>query len=177
MGDFSMKTLITEHWAGQVRGSGRNDGTRIVPVVRGKALDLRTLFERAYSTFADRCRAVDEPGVALVAVDEQTGVASGMACLRARVDRYVTSIVGRHDRCDLYVDGNERLALRQLAVVLDPVRDWKPGTSDVSFRILDLRTADGMIDEEGRSLRGLRSEGPAMVRCGGYAVFALPVRE
>jgi len=169
-----MKTLITEHWAGQVRGSGRNDGTRIVPVTRA-VLDLRTIFERAYSTFADQCRAIDEPGVALVVVDERTGKASGMAHLRALVDRYVTSIVGRHDVCDLYVDGNTRLALRQLAVILDPVRDWKKGTSDVGFRILDLRTTEGMTDEEGRALRGLRSEGPAMVRCGGYAVFALPL--
>jgi hypothetical protein len=99
----------------------------------------------------------------------------GMACLRARVDRHVTAIVGRHDKCDLYIEGNNRLALRQLAVVLAPVTDWRAGTSTVSFRILDLRTTEGMIDEEGRSLRGLRSEGPAMVRCGGYAIYALPL--
>jgi hypothetical protein len=137
--------------------------------------DLTTLFERAYPSFADRCRAVDEPGVAIVAVDELTGTAAGMACLRARVDRHVTAIVGRHDKCDLYLEGNDRLALRQLAVVLAPVRDWRPATSDVSFRILDLRTAEGMVDEERRLLRGLRSEGPAMVRCGGYAIYVLPL--
>jgi len=170
-----MKTLITEYWAGQIRGGGCNGATRIAPVVRVVGPDLRTLFERAYPSFNDRCRAVDEPGVALVAVDERSGTAMGMACLRACVDRHVTAIIGRHDKCDLYVDGNDRLALRQLAVVLAPVRDWRAGTSTVSFRILDLRTAHGMIDEEGRMLRGLRSEGPAMVRCGGYAVYALPL--
>lgn len=170
-----MKTLITEHWAGQVRGVGRNDATRIVPIVRVVGDNLRTLFERAYPAFAERCRAVDEPGVAIIAVDERSGSAIGMACLRARVDRYVTAIVGRHDKCDLYLEGNERLALRQLAVVLDPVRDWRAGSSDVSFRILDLRTAEGMVDEEGRTLRGLRSEGAAMVRCGGYAIYVLPL--
>lgn len=170
-----MKTLITEHWAGQVRGLGRNNQTRIAQVVRLVGPDLRTLFVRAYPAFADRCRAVDEPGIALVAIDEQTGKAMGMACLRARVDRYVTAIVGRHDKCDLYVEGSDRLALRQLAVVLSPVHDWRAGISAVSFRILDLRTTDGMVDEEGRPLRGLRSEGPAMVRCGGFAIFALPL--
>jgi hypothetical protein len=170
-----MKTLITEHWAGQLAGAGRNDRTRIAPVVRAVGPHLRTLFERAYPAFSDRCRAVDEPGVAVVAVDELTGGAMGMACLRARVDRHVTAIVGRHDKCDLYLEGSERLALRQLAVVLAPVSDWRAGTSTVNFRILDLRTSDGMIDEEGRALRGLRSEGPAMVRCGGYAVYVLPV--
>jgi len=170
-----MKTLITEHWVGQVRGKGQNVGTRIVRAVRLVGPDLRTLFERAYPAFADQCRAVDEPGVALVAVDELTGNAMGMACLRARVDRHVTAIVGRHDKCDLYIEGNDRLALRQLAVVLDPVSSWRAGISLVSFRILDLRTTDGMVDEEGRPLRGLRSEGPAMVRCGGCAIFALPL--
>jgi len=170
-----MKTLITEHWAGQVRGAGRNDMTRVVPLVRLVRPDLRTLFERTYPAFADRCRAVDEPGVAVVAVDELTGNAMGMACLRARVDRHVTAIVGRHDKCDLYLAGNDRLALRQLAIVLAPVSDWRAGTSTVSYRMLDLRTTESMIDEDGRPLRGLRSEGAAMVRCGGYAIFALPL--
>jgi len=169
-----MKTLMVEHWAGQLRGGGRNNATRIVPVPLGGP-DVRTLFEGAYAAFADRCRAVDEPGVALVAVDERTGRAMGLACLRARVDRHVTAVVGRHDKCDLYLEGNEQLALRQFVVVLDPVRDWRPGSSEVSVRILDLRTTEGMIDEEGRTLRGLRSEGPAMVRCAGYAIFALPL--
>lgn len=170
-----MKTLTVEHWAGQIRGAGRNHATRIAPAVTLAGPDLRALFVGAYPAFAERCRAVDEPGVALVAVDERTGDAMAMACLRARVDRHVTAVVGRHDRCDLYLERDDRLALRQLVVVLDPVRDWRAGASDVSFRILDLRTAEGMRDEEGRTLRGLRCEGPAMVRCGGYVIYALPL--
>jgi hypothetical protein len=136
---------------------------------------MRALFERAYPTFSDRCRAVEQPGLAIVAVDEVSGDAMGMVCLRAQVDRHVTAIVGRHDQCSLYLPRHDRLALRQLAVVLGPVTDWRTGTSTVSFRVLDLRTADAMVDELDRSLRGLRSEGPAMVRCGGHAVFALPL--
>jgi hypothetical protein len=170
-----MKTLITEHWAGQFRGKGRNDATRVAPGVRVLGPHLQTLFERAYPTFRDACRGVDEPGLALIAVDEHTGAAMGMALLRARVDRHVTAIIGRHDKCDLYLEGSDRLALRQLAVVLAPVADWRAGASTVCFRILDLRTHDAMTDEEGRTLRGLRSEGPAMVRCGGYAILALPL--
>lgn len=54
-----MKTLITEYWAGQIRGGGCNGATRIAPVVRVVGPDLRTLFERAYPSFNDRCRAVD----------------------------------------------------------------------------------------------------------------------
>lgn len=174
-GRFLVKTLITEHWAGQLRGAGNNAATRVSPIVRLPARDLRALFECGYPMFVGRCRAIDEPGVAIVAVDELTGDAAGMAILRARVDRHVTAIVGRHDRCDLYLAGNERLALRQLAVVLAPVTDWPAGSSTVNVRIVDLRTSEGMLDEHGRPLRGLRSEGSAMVRCGGYAVFVLPL--
>lgn len=170
-----MKTIVSEHWAGQLRGHQPNGGTRIASVVQLARPDLRALFEHAYPAFAAACRAVDEPGLALVAIDERSGRASGLTCLRARVDRYVTAIVGRHDRSDLFIAGEERLALRQLAVVLDPVHDWRAGSAEVSFRMLDLRTAEGMIDEEGRPLRGLRSEGPAVVRCGGYVIYALPL--
>lgn len=170
-----MKTLITEHWAGQVRGAAPNSATRIVPVPPRPGPDFRALFERAYPAFADRCRAVDQPGLAIVAVNEITGEAAGMACLRAQIDRHVSAIIGRHDRCDLYLPANDRLALRQLAVVLGPVTDWRAGASTVSFRVLDLRTSTGILDEQSRPLRGLRSEGPAMLTCGGYAIFALPL--
>ena len=83
-----MKTLAIELRDGQLRGTAPNTATRIVPVQRvGLDPDLRTLFENAYATFVDTCRAVDEPGVALVALDELTGRVAGIACLRARVDR------------------------------------------------------------------------------------------
>jgi hypothetical protein len=121
------------------------------------------------------CRDVDEPGLALIAIDEVTARPAGIVCVRARVDRHVCAIIGRHDRADLYLPGSDQLALRQLAVIVSPVRDWRAGTSDVSFRILDLRTAGGIVDEQGRHLRGLRSEGPTFVRCGGYLVLALPL--
>jgi hypothetical protein len=154
-----------------------NLGTRIVPVrqVQGLAPGARDLFERAYSAFAPAFRAVDEPGLAVVVLDEASAAVAGTLCLRARPDRHATAIVGRHDRCDLQVAGNDDLALRQLAVVLSPVRDWRTGSSDVSFRILDLRTTHGMLDESFRPLRALRSEGPAIVRCAGYVIYALPV--
>lgn len=165
------KTVSIEFLAGQVRDRGGNHGTRIAPVRRLPPRPARDLFLGAYARFAPSCRAVDEPGVAVVAIDETTGAPAGIACLRARVDRHVAAIVGRHDRCDLYLPAHAALALRQLAVVVSPLRD----VGDVSFRLLDLHTGAGILDEEGRPLRGLRAEGPALVRCGGYLVLALPL--
>jgi len=137
-------------------------------------MSLRDLFVAAYGRFADGSRAVEEPGLAVVAIDERTGRPAGVVRLRARVGRYVAAIVGRHDRCDLYLDGSEELALRHLVVIVDPVSDYAKGAS-VAYRVLDLRTRDGFCDEHGRQLRGMRCEGPAIVRCAGYAIFALPL--
>ncbi len=136
---------------------------------------LRDLFLGAYAKFADRCRQVEEPGLAVIAVEERTGRAAGLVRLCARVERHVAAIVGRHDECDLYLTGSSQLALRHLAIVLDPVTSWKAGDKGVRFRVLDLRTTDGFTDEEGRQLRGLRCEGPAVLRCAGHAIFIIPL--
>ena len=166
-----MKTIGVSLWDGQERGGG-NHRTIMRPAVRPRA-GLRELFLEAYPKFAPACRAVEEPGLAIVAIDESTGRAAGLVKLLARIGRPTAAIVGRHDRCDLFLAGSDRLALRQLAVVLAPVESFARGAPSVRYRVLDLKTQDGMIDEEGRVLRGLRAEGPAILRCGGYSIFIL----
>lgn len=165
-----MKTIGVSLWDGQARGCS-NLRTMVRSPARPCA-GLRELFVGAYAKFQAACRAVDEPGLAIIAVDEATGRAAGIAKLCARVQRPVAAIVGRHDQCDLFLAGSDRLALRQLAIVLDPVGSWVPGAA-VGYRVLDLKTQDGMLDEDGRTLRGLRAEGPAILRVGGYAIFML----
>jgi hypothetical protein len=161
-------------WGGQVRGIAPNRPTVMRSVPRVER-ELRELFVNSYSQFAPKCRTVDEPGIALVAIDEVTGRAAGCCTLRARVARYVAAMVGRHDQCDLYLHGSDALALRHLAIVLDPVKSWSRGSTAVRYRVLDLRTQTGFRDEGGRPLRGLRCEGPALLRCAGYALFVLPL--
>jgi hypothetical protein len=171
-----MKTIGVDLWGGQARGLDQNRMTCVrpatMPVVQR---NLRELFVHAYPRFAATCRAVDEPGVALVAIHEATGRAMGLVQLRARVDRHVAAIIGRHDQCDLFLDASDRLALRHLAIILDPVTSWQPRNTSVRYRVLDLRTAEGFKDEEGRTLRGVRCEGPAFLRFGGHVLFALPL--
>ncbi len=133
------------------------------------------MFLDAYAQFADLCREVDEPGLALLAVDELTGRAAGLVRLRARPGRHVAAIVGRHDACDLFLDRHASLALRHVAVVLDPVTSYKRGESTVRYRLLDLRTESGFTDEHGKGMRGLRAEGPALVRVANHAIFVLPL--
>ncbi|MEO8700760.1 MAG: FHA domain-containing protein [Kofleriaceae bacterium] len=172
-----MKTIGVDLWANQARGLKQNHATvmRATANPFASVRGLRDLFLGAYGKFADRCREVEEPGLAVIAVEERTGRAAGLVRLLARVERHVGAIIGRHDECDLYLTTNDRLALRHLAVLLDPVKSWKAGDKAVQFRILDLRTNDGFVDESGRQLRGLRCEGPAVLRCAGHALFALPL--
>ena len=169
------KTVGIDLWAGQVRGGTENRADALMRPAQRVARPLRELFIHAYARFAKQCRAVDEPGLALIAVDEVTGRASGLVQLRARVARHVAAIVGRHDACDLYLTGSEDLALRHLAIVLDPVASWTRGSSTVRYRVLDLRTSRGFSDEHDRPLRGLRCEGPALLHCAGHALFVLPL--
>jgi len=171
----SMKTIGVDLWADQIRGAGSNNVTCLRTSSAPKARKgFRELFVGAYASFADRCREVAEPGIALVAVDETTGRAAGIARMLARVGRHVAAIIGRHDECDLFLNGHARLALRHLAVVLDPVSDFRAG-AQVRYRVLDLRTTDGFTDESDRALRGLRCEGPGVLRCGGHALFIMPL--
>lgn len=170
------KTIGIDLWAGQARGAGQNSATCYQSVPRIAPLrSMRELFLGAYTRFAELCREVDEPGVALLAVDEMSGMPAGLVRLRARVGRHVAAIVGRHDECDLYLNGHGSLSLRHLAVVLDPVRSWGRDSTAVRYRILDLRTENGFTDEQGKSMRGLRAEGPALVRCARHAIFVLPL--
>src|SRR5688572_6126567 len=107
----------------------------VVPSLPPSRRGLRELFVGAYAKFADRCREVEEPGLAVIAVETRTGRAAGLVRLCARVERHVAAIVGRHDECDLFLTASDRLALRHLAVILDPVTSWRAGEKGVQFRI------------------------------------------
>ena len=175
-GDGRNDTVLVNLWDGQQRGAAQNAATLMFQAaVPARVLPPRELFTAAYEKFATACREVDEPGLAVIAVDERSGRPAGIVRLLARVGRPVAAIVGRHDRCDLYLAGRDQLALRQLAIVLDPVTSWQRGEANVCFRMFDLRTSEPMIGEDGKKLHGLVADGPAIVRCGGYAIFALPL--
>jgi hypothetical protein len=170
------KTIGIDLWAGQARGGQPNVATCYRPAPRATTpWSMQKLFGCAYDRLAALCRDVDEPGVALLAVDEHTGVAAGLVRLRARVGRHVAAIVGRHDECDLFLSGHASLALRHLAIVLDPVQSWSRNSAAVRYRVLDLRTERGFTDEDGKPMRGLRAEGPAFMRCAGHAIFVMPL--
>ncbi len=153
-----MKTIGVSLWDGQERG-GANHRTVMRPAVRPCA-GLRELFCEAYPRFAPVCRAVEEPGIAIVAVDEHSGRAAGLVKLLARVQRPT--------RGDRRAPRSLRsVPLRQRSPRAAPARGGARAgrqlgarRAAVRYRVLDLKTQDGMLDEEGRVLRGLRAEEP-----------------
>jgi hypothetical protein len=146
-----MKTIGVDLWGDQVRGAGTNNVTCLRPSSQPRLRrSFRELFIGAYASFAERCREVNEPGIALVAVDEISGRSMGIVRLLARVQRHVAAIVGRHDECDLYLNAHQRLALRHLAVVVDPVSDW-PAEAEDAWAFLPERV---YFDELDRSAQG-----------------------
>lgn len=138
-------------------------------------LDAAALFVATYATFAAVCRDIAEPGVAIIAIDERGRRVAGLTMLHASGGRHAAAIVGRHDACDLVLTASDELPLRQLAVILDPVTTGTAGRADLQYRILDLRTERGFLDERGRVLRGLRGDGPAVLRCAGHVLYVLPL--
>src|SRR4051794_11993811 len=94
-------TPAVDLWGHQARGNVANATTLVRRAEAPRRhRDMREMFVAAYKAFADLCRSVDEPGVAIVAVHEQSGRAQGIVTLRARVERHVAAIVGRHDSAD-----------------------------------------------------------------------------
>lgn len=119
--------------------------------------------------------AATDPGVAVVAVDTVRDRVAGTMWIAAKPGVINVGIVGRHGQCDLFLDGDAALSLRHLVVIVDPARDWGgPGGSDVRYRLIDLRTGSGFVDETGRMLEAATALGPAFVMVGRYLLLCFP---
>jgi len=168
-----MKTIGVELRHGYAREVATNNATIAVLVRRPREHDFAEVFHAAYDDFAGALRAIDEPALAVVAIDEARGKVAGILRLSARPGRLTGGVLGRHGCCDLYVDGDESMSLRQLAVLAGPARSWRRGVADLGYRLVDLRTGTGFSDENGRQLLAVRCEGTAFFRCGELALLML----
>lgn len=167
------KSRIVQLRAGQRRDAGRNTSTV------GISADLRTpggidfsiAFARHYADFAATCRAFEQPGLAIVAVDLTRACVAGIACIAAEVGRPNALIIGRHSEADLILDSDDTFSLRHIAIVVEPVaRLDRPGEG-VSYRVVDLNSVAGIELEDGRKVGGLRADGPAFFATGTHGFF------
>ncbi len=142
------------------------------PLPPDPQLSIRELFSKHYEQIREWLAGANRPGVALVVMDFH-GV-QGAAFLAAKEDVISTAIIGRHSQADLHLGGDPALSLRHLALLLYPRLS---GGHGARYRLLDLRTATGFLDERGKRLRALEANGPAFVRCGRYSVLIFPATE
>jgi hypothetical protein len=174
--EVSMRTMAVQLLAGQSRSVAANRGTlELLPVRLPPAGGFRQRFCDHYHSFVAAARGSEEPGLAVVAIDEATGELAGLLRLAARPGRVVPGIVGRHGRADLFLEGCAALSLRALAILLEPARTFRKGFTDASYRLVDLRTGHGFADEKGRDLVAVRAEGSAFFHCGGHSLLVLAV--
>jgi hypothetical protein len=132
---------------------------------------FRGLFERNYVDIRGMCLEFDQPGLAIVAVEPRRGRIAASCCIAARPDLPAVAFIGRHNRTDLFLEGDDSLSLRHLAVVVHPLESWDPHR--IRFTVLDLRTSGAFEDEHGNKLEGLVAEGPVFLGCGRFKLMLL----
>ena len=135
-------------------------------------LSLEEQFKHHYPTIRDwLVRHAERAGLILFALTDE--VVHGAALLATKPDRINSSIVGRHSKADMRLQGDSTLSLRHVAVLLFP--DDGKSENSCRYRLVDLRSASGFVDERGKRLRAIEADGPAFVRVGSYSLVVLPV--
>lgn len=153
-----------------------NAGTRILTAGEiGEALrgpvapGAEEAFRAAWPTLRGRLAAA-RPGLLAVAVDQQ-GVAATVG-VKARANRPVSAIVGRHAASDLYLPDDPTLSLRHIVLLVLPRAD-----GPIRYRVLDLRSGRAFEDEHHRPVEALEADGPMVIHAGRYTVILFPVDE
>lgn len=180
-----MKSRVIHLKEGQDRAGARNLRTAVMVGAggvhaRAGSLGALEVLARVWRDVRAVICGLGAPGVAVVAVDTHKVRVAGSMCIAAKPGHVNAGIVGRHGSCDLFLDGDGALSLRHLVVLVDPMSAWDepgaggPGSWEVRYRLIDLRTSSGFRDEGGRQLEAATVEGPAFVYVGRYALFCFP---
>jgi hypothetical protein len=161
---------------GQARGSARNVGTEwaLGPPV-ASSHSYRKLFVRHYRLLRELVCGIDDPGVAVFALDRGTGAVAGRLWVAGRTGEASGAVVGRHGNADLYLADDPTLSLRHLAVVVEPLRGWSADA--VRYRVLDLRSGIAFRDERARALEAVVADGPVFLEAGAYLLLMFPTGE
>lgn len=109
------------------------------------------------------------PAIAVVAAIGDRVVSTGL--LPARLDRVNTAVIGRHSSADFPLPDAAGVSLRHLLLIVRPAAL----AHEIRFRVLDLRTSAGFVDEDQRRLESIEAEGPAFLWCGVVGVYLFPV--
>jgi hypothetical protein len=155
-------------------GERESKGTLFAPLgalVRRLTLQevsFRDLFLRHFRWIRWAIAGNSEPGYLLLTADAG-GLADGL-WLRSEQHSINAAVVGRHAECPLRLGEDREASLRHAAVILGRQRPGAP----LRLRLVDLRSASGLVDEQGCRWHGLESDGPVAVRMGPSVFMAFP---
>ena len=134
-----------------------------------RRVSIRERFVASYRPIREWLDAhASRPGIALIALGDDALRAA--AFLAMKPDLVSTAVIGRHSKADLRLTGDDTLSLRHAAVLLFPGGTQGRGCR---YRLLDLRSATGFVDERGKRLRALEADGHAFVHLGRYVLLVL----
>ncbi|MBI4815273.1 MAG: FHA domain-containing protein [Deltaproteobacteria bacterium] len=147
---------------------GLNSATFVGSLTYPRALNARGAFERHHDLIRERL--VQHPAEGLLAmVLDPAGLEVSGLWLKAKPDRTSTAILGRHERCDLHTPASGAdVSLRHVAILARLV-DGRP-----RFRVLDLASGTGFVDEEQRPQVAIGATGPCFLGVGSSVLFLAP---
>jgi len=157
-------SLRDEAW----REWSENEETTSVHLADLRRPSCEEAFISHYDEIRERCAALaGRDGLAIVAIDG-AGVAAS-AFLPRQQDSMEVAVVGRHRLADLWL-GAASIALRHLLILAHAGQ----GAERTRYRVLDLRTDAGMMDERGEALRSFEADGPVFFQVDRTSFLTLP---
>lgn len=132
---------------------------------RPSIASMRRAYEAALRLFPDATRARETPGYRLFWTRDGKRIDSYH--LAAEVGRY--AVIGRHTACDVALDGDPDVSLRQLLAVAERLDDGSP-----SLRLLVLRAPLPFFLDDDEPRQNIAASGPVVVRVGHWIVGGLP---
>jgi FHA domain len=142
-----------------------NRGTQIgerPPVI----LPFVTAFERVYPVLRAIHGSFRRPGVLAAAVRDGAHLESHVHLDLSLGPAH--ALIGRHQRCDLYLAQDPTISLRHALLRATPMY------RDARLRLLDLCSGMGFLSEDDVPCDSLVAEGPLFLRAGRYQIFLLP---
>lgn len=134
--------------------------------------DAKKLFVARFPGIRQSWARYSKQGVVIFAFDERDDPI-GEVWIEASLDKTRAAVIGRHSMCDLMVPSEHMtISLRHLVVFAKAVSH-----DAVKTRVLDLATKQGFIDEAGRTLQAVTSDGPLFLRTGTIDLMMLMTPE
>jgi hypothetical protein len=151
-------------------GIDRDHRTHKGSSARGRGDGWQTVFTRIWSQLDVLYRSFSGDGLLIVAVWAGGDLDAYLHIPLDGADGEspAFAVIGRHTACDLRLGRDDAISLRHLVI------SARRSGSDVSVRLLDLDTRQGLATEDGQRCLGLAADGAAFVTVGDYKLFILP---